>query len=198
METVMGMDARMGMGPSVPMEDPPEGFALAPVTPSEAAAALAVHRALRIDSSFVRWQEVPPIHGRGLAIHTPWARIAVGRTPGQAEAFVGDWLAGRAPRGLWLLASLEAAYPALPLGNEWTGTSLFLDKLARAKARGEIPALAAFGVWAAGKAGRAWPVTPRIGVVGSWRSWRDAVLLTEGRGGSNGGGTRVLLRGSSL
>jgi len=126
-----------------------------------------VARALKIDPYFVRWEHVPSLYDEALVVHTPWARVVVARYASGAENFVTDYLTGNS---LWLLDALEAAYP------QEVSPTLRPERLLEIPTAD--PALRGFRKWALSASPRvAWQATPFTQVVGSWTTYRDAVLL---------------------
>ena len=130
-------------------------------------AAQRIARAVGLDPHYVGWEYVTPIRGEGLVVSLPWARVVVARSVTGAEGFIADYKRGQCS---WLLDSIEAMYP-----HERT-PFLHPERLL------ELPIsdkkLAGFMRWGVKVRGRgAWPVTREIGVIGSWSTYRDAVLV---------------------
>ena len=135
-------------------------------------AARDLSRVIGIDPHYARWETIPELRGTALVLHLPWSRVVVARTATGAAAFGRDF---KADKTTWLLDSLHTAYPvegvpALP-------PSRLL----------EVPvtdrALSGFLRWGIRCHDRAtWPVSRSLRVVGSWTSYRDAVLVRH-RGG---------------
>lgn len=128
-----------------------------------------VARALGIDPYYARWEPVADIKTQGLVLHLPWARVVVARSAMGAQTFIQGHASGK---NTWLLDSLYTAYPiesTTPLHSERLLELPVSDK-----------ALAGFLRWAIRAKGRtAWPVSRDMRVVGSWTSYRDAILLRQ-------------------
>ena len=142
-----------------------------------------VARAIGVPQNRVRWEEDVPGVGWGLVVHTPWARVLVGRTASQAERFVRDY-----PKsvgfGTALLGALVEQYPKEIIG--WTDT--------RGLAETPLPDvdLRRFISWALPKAPTiSWPIAPNVRVLGAWATYPDAVILVRP---AAGGGWEYQLR----
>ena len=122
-----------------------------------------------IDPHYARWEAVPELRGTALVLHLPWSRVVVARTVMGAAAFGRDF---KTDETTWLLDALHTAYPieAVP-------------PLPPARLL-EVPtpdrALSGFLRWGIRCRYRAtWPVSRTARVVGSWTSYRDAVLVWQ-------------------
>lgn len=136
-----------------------------------AATATEVARTVAIPVNRVRWEEDVPNIGWGLVVHTPWARVLVGRTSSQAERFVRDYQDQKGV-GLALLGALVQQYPHEVMN--WTD--------ARGLSETPLPDtdLRSFITWAIPRAGTiGWPVVPGIHVLGAWATYPDAILLVR-------------------
>ena len=134
-----------------------------------------VAQALGVPPNRVQWQDdVPAGIGWGLVVHTPWARVLVGRTESQALRFAEQYKEMRRG-GLWLLEALgdrQAGYPHVVV--DWT------DARGLAETPLPNPDLRGFITWSIPKMDRiAWPVTPTVRVLGAWATYPDAVLLVR-------------------
>ncbi len=130
-------------------------------------AAAKVASAVGLDPYYVRWEHVTPLKGEALVLSCPWSRVVVARSVSGTDRFIESYRAGQCE---WLMESIESIYP-----HERT-PFLYPERLL------ELPIsdkkLAGFVRWGVKVRGRgAWPVTPKIGVIGSWSTYRDAVLV---------------------
>jgi hypothetical protein len=161
--------------PSTPSDAPVGANAFAPlpqavsVSETQQIAANAVAARLRVNPQHVCWTRVPSLATTALVVHAPWSRVVVARTVGDAYHFAQEW---RSNRCTWLLDALHVAYPveAVP--------PLPLARL------NEVPTssstLTAFLRWATRNGRVGWRALPHTEVIGSWRTYRDAVVVREG------------------
>jgi len=126
---------------------------------------------LGVPRALVTWDtSIPQLHGGdGMVVRTPWARVVVARTPTSARRFAKRWVAGQCD---WLVDALGAAYPTgltewLPAARllEQTGA---LDKAHRT-----------FLAWSLPRISTGFRAAPDVWVLGSWATWRDAVLVAR-------------------
>ena len=135
-------------------------------------AARDVARKIGIDPHYVRWDTVPELRGLGLVLHTPWSRIVVARTAIGAAAFARDFRAGK---NTWILDALHEVYPIEAIPPLPPARLLELPVADKA--------LSGFLRWGIRCQDRAtWPATRDLRVVGSWTSYRDAILVRDRRG----------------
>ena len=136
-----------------------------------AAARAAVARSLQVPESRVQWDEHVPDIGWGLVVHAPWARVLVARTASQALRFVEQYQETRGV-GTALLEALGAQYPHLVV--DWTDN--------RGLAETPLPDqdLRRFISWAIPRMAQiAWPVVPKVQVLGAWATYPDSILLVR-------------------
>jgi hypothetical protein len=161
--------------PSAPLAGPVGGNAFArlpeglSVSETLQEAKNAVVSALRVDPTYVCWVHVPALRSEALVVHTPWSRVVVARTAGGAHRVAADWRQGRCS---WLLDALHEQYPVeatppLPLARL---TELPTDD----------PTVASFVRWATQPGRVGWRALPDTQVIGSWRSYREAVVVRRG------------------
>jgi hypothetical protein len=138
-------------------------------------AARDLSRKIGIDPHYARWEKwdtIPELRGHGLVLHTPWSRVVVARTSSGARAFARDFRAGK---NTWLLDSLHETYPieAIP----------FLRPARLLEVPISDKGLSGFLRWGIRAHRRTtWPVSRDLRVVGSWTSYRDAVLVRDREG----------------
>ena len=101
-------------------------------------------------------------------LHLPWSQVVVGRSTSGAERFMERYLAGECS---WLLDSVEALYPVE------TTPLLPSPRLAELSLPSQVRGFRKWALSAPRSSG--WPVTPTQAVVGSWASYRDAILVRQ-------------------
>jgi hypothetical protein len=128
-----------------------------------------VASALGIDPHYARWEKIEPVQGEGLVLYLPWARVVVARSASGAERFIQTYRTSTCP---WLVDSIEAAYPHARTA------ALYPERLLEFSISDKK--LAGFVRWGVKVQGKAsWPVAPGIRVIGSWSTYRDAVLVRQ-------------------
>lgn len=130
-----------------------------------------VARSYRVSPDRLEWVEQPD---RVLLLHTPWARIVVGRTPREAVR-----RGGMAPP---LREALEAIYPHL-WGAPWRPAW----QLREGGAPPRLRALLRWGLSAFGgerPLRGCWSIGGGCRVLGAWATFPDAVLLEQGPAGA--------------
>ena len=139
-----------------------------PLRPQEALKVVA--QAYRVPTDRLSWLEVPQ---RLLVLHTPWARVAVGRSPREA--------ARRAGQGEPLREALEAVYPEV-WGKPWH-TAWQLREATKQRSLRRFLQWAVDGLEGESAPKGCWQLDTGYRVIGAWASWPDAVLVERTRAG---------------
>lgn len=127
----------------------------------------------RIDRASVQWGTGE--HAGAVLVHTPWARVMIGRSPAQALTTADAWARGRS---LWLHEAVCRVYPGA--AGEANGTHRW-QSAARIREAAALLGQGAvdFVEWALADPGPHWRSLPDTEVRGAWRAWHDAVLLHQ-------------------